>query len=214
MSKHLAKTVARLENLASEKAAAIRRVVSEYELAFREARSLDPTLQLRKAREIEGVVGEYSQLCKALKRLRKKTGSSTGPPDTAARQRFGAVRFQRRNGEEESASGTEPVKTLPEFTVSQSPNEQGSGSLLAKRTEVRLATAELAQAEYDLCALESRIDYLAGRRVNGSAAATGEEAELERATKAAPATRQIVVGLSAALDLRKRELEMLLGREE
>ena len=81
-------------------------------------------------------------------------------------------------------------------------------ALAAKRLEVKLAAAGLAQAEYHLDALRARIDYLETRAARDRASRR-EEAELEWARGALPVNTMTVERLVAELEQRKRELEAL-----
>jgi hypothetical protein len=72
MSRSLEKSASELERKAEHKAAAIRRIVREYNESIRSDASSKPILRSKKEREIEQVIGEYTQVHKALKRLRKK----------------------------------------------------------------------------------------------------------------------------------------------
>lgn len=72
MSKDLAGSKAELERRADRQVTAIRRAVREYNEAFQNAACTDALEQLKKQREIERKVAEHVQLCKALRRLRKK----------------------------------------------------------------------------------------------------------------------------------------------
>ena len=72
MSKDLAKYEVELERKAQEKVGIIRRVIKEYNASLQSSGDGQPNHLLRKQREIERVAGEYVQLYKALKRLRKK----------------------------------------------------------------------------------------------------------------------------------------------
>jgi hypothetical protein len=72
MSRDLERSAAEMERKAQNQALTIRRVVQEYNEFVRSGAYIEPTLQLKKQREIERVVGQYTQLHKALRRLRKK----------------------------------------------------------------------------------------------------------------------------------------------
>jgi hypothetical protein len=78
----------------------------------------------------------------------------------------------------------------------------------AKRLEVKLAAAKMAQAEYHLDALRARIDYLESR-VARDRATRREEAELEWARGALPVNTATVERLAAELEQRKQELNAL-----
>lgn len=72
MSRGLERSAAELERKAQDQAITIRRVVREYNEFVRGDAYIEPSLQLKRQREIERVVGQYTQLHKALRRLRKK----------------------------------------------------------------------------------------------------------------------------------------------
>jgi hypothetical protein len=72
MSRGLERSASELERKAQNQALTIRRVVQEYNEFVRSDAYIEPALQLKKQREIERVVGQYTQLHKALRRLRKK----------------------------------------------------------------------------------------------------------------------------------------------
>ena len=69
MSRSLGKSASELERKAENKAAVIRRVIQKYN----ESESLPGSaMQSKKERKIEQMVAEYTEIHKALKRLRKK----------------------------------------------------------------------------------------------------------------------------------------------
>lgn len=81
-------------------------------------------------------------------------------------------------------------------------------ALEAKRLEVKLAAAKLAQAEYHLDALRARVDYLETRTARDRATRR-EEAELEWARGALPVNSATVERLVAEFEQRKQELDAL-----
>ncbi|HXG94164.1 MAG TPA: hypothetical protein VNN73_17605 [Blastocatellia bacterium] len=72
MSKNLAKSATKLERRVENKVVAIRRVVCEYNQAVENPEDYNQAERIRKQQEMERIVGEYIQLCKALRRLRNK----------------------------------------------------------------------------------------------------------------------------------------------
>ena len=78
----------------------------------------------------------------------------------------------------------------------------------AKRLEVKLAAAKLAQTEYHLDALRARMDYLENRAARDRATRR-EEDELEWARAALPVNAAAVERLAAELEQRKQELSAL-----
>jgi hypothetical protein len=75
--KELKRSKERLENEASHRAEAIRRVVREYQETI-EAGAVDLAAQYKKRREIEREVRDFLRLQKALKRIRREARMSKG----------------------------------------------------------------------------------------------------------------------------------------
>jgi hypothetical protein len=92
---------------------------------------------------------------------------------------------------------------------SASQDEILRAAIKAKRLEVKLAMARLAQTEYYLDSLKARREYLEVRCSQGSA--TGREHEEYKWIKSAlPINSATVARLSEELDRRKAELEQLM----
>lgn len=83
----------------------------------------------------------------------------------------------------------------------------------AKRLEVKLAAAKLAQTEYYLSSLVARIDYLKARCARQDAATRREMEELEWARGALPINTATVERLTRELEHLKRELKSMLAQE-
>jgi hypothetical protein len=83
----------------------------------------------------------------------------------------------------------------------------------AKKLEVKLAAAKLAQAEYHLDALSARLEFLE-RRCADAEASSREQAELQWARSAVPVNGSTTARLTADLKQRKQELENLLAQPE
>ena len=86
-------------------------------------------------------------------------------------------------------------------------------ALEAKRLEVKLAAAKLAQSEYHLDSLKARLDFLQARCAD-EGATKRELAELTWARNAVPVNSSMVVRLAADLEQRKQELEAMLTHTE
>src|SRR5262249_45890772 len=84
----------------------------------------------------------------------------------------------------------------------------------AKKLEFKLAAAKLAQAEYHLDALKTRLDFLEARCAREEGGTKREQAELAWARGAAPVNSATVTRLKAELEVCKRELEALLTDSE
>ncbi|HET8677155.1 MAG TPA: hypothetical protein VFO63_15270 [Blastocatellia bacterium] len=77
MSKELKRSAERLENEASHRAEAIRRVVREYHDTTR-AGGVDLAARYKKRREIEREARDFLRLQKALKRIRREARMNKG----------------------------------------------------------------------------------------------------------------------------------------
>ena len=75
MSKELKKHEARLEREARLTAALIRRAIQQYNESVENGAHFDARYRIEKQQEIDRVVGEYIELHRSLKRLRKKLRS-------------------------------------------------------------------------------------------------------------------------------------------
>ena len=146
-TKQSSRTLSRLEQLAAEKVETIRRLVSAY--------TVDPVRNgsFRGAREIEALVAEYNLLSKTLKRLRMKTDNGRSPKRRSVQK---AVSHQ-------TAIRNAVVSRKSEESARLDRGRALISSLAAKRMEIRLATARVAEAEYNLCAVDSLLDELAMR---------------------------------------------------
>ena len=82
-------------------------------------------------------------------------------------------------------------------------------NILAKKLEMKLAAARLAQAEYCFEALSARRDFLEARCAEGRASC-GERDALDWASQALPQNELTVAELAAELDKHKRELDSLV----
>ena len=82
-------------------------------------------------------------------------------------------------------------------------------NILAKKLEMKLAAARLAQAEYCFEALNARRDFLEARCAQGRATSRERDA-LDWASGALPANESTVEELAAELDRHKRELDVLI----
>lgn len=102
-------------------------------------------------------------------------------------------------------------KTLDHLANGQntSQDEIGRAALKAKKLEVKLTAAKLAQSEYYLSSLRARIDYLQARCSQESGATQREQAELAWAREALPVNSQLVNRLAAELEKIKLELDAL-----
>ena len=83
----------------------------------------------------------------------------------------------------------------------------------AKRVEMKLAAAMLADAEFRLAALVARRDFLEARCAQGSATNKDIEA-LNWAIEALPANISAMTELTAAFEALRRELNSLLAQAE
>lgn len=83
----------------------------------------------------------------------------------------------------------------------------------AKRVELKLSGAKLAQAEYYLDTLKARLDFLEARSAGGCATKT-EETELAWARQAVPINSATVARLATEAEQRKVELEELLKQAQ
>ncbi|HXG94165.1 MAG TPA: hypothetical protein VNN73_17610 [Blastocatellia bacterium] len=81
----------------------------------------------------------------------------------------------------------------------------------AKKLEIKLAGAKLAQAEFYLDLLKARVDYLEARAARGDAITKREQAELEWVREALPVNSATVERLAAELERQRRELELILA---
>jgi hypothetical protein len=84
----------------------------------------------------------------------------------------------------------------------------GEVAVHAKRVEMKLAAARLAQAEFRLEALLARRDFLEARCAQGSATKRELEA-LDWATESLPAIKAAVTQLTAVFEVLKSELNSL-----
>ena len=82
-------------------------------------------------------------------------------------------------------------------------------NILAKRLEMKLAAAKLAQAEYCFDLLNARRDFLENRCAQGRATSYERDA-LDWAYETLPLNKSTVEELAAELDNHKRELELLI----
>ena len=117
----------------------------------------------------------------------------------------------KRSAYERCVADLEMARMLFKRVSSQqqtSADEVQRVALEAKRLEVKLAAAKLAQSEYHLDALRARVDYLETRS-GRNRATKQEEAELEWARGALPVNTATVVRLAEELEQRKRELDEL-----
>lgn len=80
----------------------------------------------------------------------------------------------------------------------------------AKRLEVKLAAAKLAQSEYYLSSLMARADFLEARCAQGNAVKRERE-ELAWIREALPINKATVARLSIEMEKQKRELDALLN---
>ena len=97
----------------------------------------------------------------------------------------------------ENVGGAEPARRLHRVTI------------LAKKLEMKLAAARLAQAEYCFEALSARRDFLEARCAQGQASSK-ERAALDWASQALPVNELTVAELAAEFDRHKRELDSLI----
>ncbi|HXG94168.1 MAG TPA: hypothetical protein VNN73_17625 [Blastocatellia bacterium] len=84
----------------------------------------------------------------------------------------------------------------------------------AKRLEIKLAAARLAQAEFYLDSLKARIDYLEARLAKEGKATETEQAELAWAREAVLVNSSTIAKLAEEQQQRKKELELLLAEAE
>lgn len=96
-----------------------------------------------------------------------------------------------------NVSGGEPAQRLHQVTI------------LAKKLEMKLAAARLAQAEYCFEALSARRDFLEARCAQGRASSKEQDA-LDWASQALPINESTVEELAAEFDRHRRELESLI----
>ena len=90
------------------------------------------------------------------------------------------------------------------------PNERlQEVNILAKKLEMKLAAARLAQAEYCFEALSARRDFLEVRCAQGRASA-GERDSLDWVSQALPLNELSVAEFAAEMDRHKRELDSLI----
>jgi hypothetical protein len=82
-------------------------------------------------------------------------------------------------------------------------------NILAKKLEMKLAAAKLAQAEYCFDLLNARRDFLENRCAQGRATSYERDA-LDWAYDTLPLNKSTVEELAAELDKHKRELELLI----
>ena len=82
-------------------------------------------------------------------------------------------------------------------------------NILAKKLEMKLAAARLAQAEYCFEALSARRDFLEARCAQGRASVAERDA-LDWVSQALPVNELTVAELAAELDRHKRELDSLI----
>jgi hypothetical protein len=82
-------------------------------------------------------------------------------------------------------------------------------NILAKKLEMKLTAARLAQAEYCFEVLSARRDFLEARCAQGRASYKEMDA-LDWASQALPLNALTVVELEAELDRHKRELDSLM----
>ena len=82
-------------------------------------------------------------------------------------------------------------------------------NILARKLEMKLAAARLAQAEYCFEALSARRDYLEVRCAQGRAS-DGERDALDWVSQALPLNELSVAEFAAELDMHKRELDSLI----
>ena len=117
----------------------------------------------------------------------------------------------KRSAYERCVADLEMARMLFKRVTSQqqtSADEVQRVALEAKRLEIKLAAAKLAQSEYHLDALRARVDYLETRS-GRSRTTKQEEAELEWARGALPVNTETVTRLAEELEQRKRELDGL-----
>jgi hypothetical protein len=117
----------------------------------------------------------------------------------------------KRSAYERCVADLEMARMLFKRVTSQqhtSADEVQRVALEAKRLEIKLAAAKLAQSEYHLDALRARVDYLETRS-GRSRTTKQEEAELEWARGALPVNTATVTRLAEELEQRKRELDGL-----
>jgi Mg2+ and Co2+ transporter CorA len=72
MSRSLEKSASELERKAENKAAVIRRVIQKYNESKRSESLPGSAMQSKQERKIEQIIAEYTDIHKALKRIRKK----------------------------------------------------------------------------------------------------------------------------------------------
>jgi len=84
----------------------------------------------------------------------------------------------------------------------------------AKKLELKLAAAKLAQAEYYLASLTARIDFLEARCSQEHGATRREREELAWAREALPINSVTVSRLAAELERGRQELHKLQKRVE
>ena len=82
-------------------------------------------------------------------------------------------------------------------------------NILAKKLEMKLAAAKLAQAEYCFDLLNARRDFLENRCAQGRATSYERDA-LDWAYETLPLNKSTVEELAAELDRHKRELDLLI----
>ena len=90
-----------------------------------------------------------------------------------------------------------------------SQDEIQRAALRAKKLELKLAAAKLAQAEYSLSSLKARIDYLEARCSQEGGATRREQEELAWARGALPINSVLVNRLAAELEKGRSELDAL-----
>ncbi|HEY7546680.1 MAG TPA: hypothetical protein VID27_17445, partial [Blastocatellia bacterium] len=89
-----------------------------------------------------------------------------------------------------------------------SAEEIRKAALEAKRLEVKLAAAKLAQSEYYLSSLMARADFLEARCAQGSAVKRERE-ELAWIREALPINKATIARLSMEMEKQRRELDAL-----
>ena len=72
MSRSMGKSASELERKAQNKAEVVRRTIREYNESINSEDAPGYALRSKKERKIEKVIAEYTQVHKALKRIRKK----------------------------------------------------------------------------------------------------------------------------------------------
>ena len=101
-------------------------------------------------------------------------------------------------------------RTFQDLSGPGEPNQRlHQVNILAKKLEMKLAAAKLAQAEYCFDLLNARRDFLENRCAQGRATSKERDA-LDWASEALPLNESTVEELAAELDKHKRELELLI----